>query len=165
MSLVRSNRRQLRTPFSSFNPTVAFPTMEDFENRMNTFVERAFAEPFSPALPEAIGWVPAVDIVESPAELTLTAELPGIDQKDVALSVEDGVLTLRGEKNVEHEQQDKKTYMYERNYGAFQRAFVLPTNIDPGKIAAEFDKGVLTVHLPKDGQARPRGRQIDIKRT
>jgi HSP20 family protein len=86
-----------------------------------------------------------------------------MDQKDVDVSVENGVLTIRGEKTDEREKEDKKTYLYERSYGAFQRSFMLPTTVETDKIAAEFEKGVLKVHLPKDGEAKPKGRKIEIR--
>jgi HSP20 family protein len=169
MALVKSSRRPTRLAFPSFGPPTAFPSFEDFENRMNRFMQRAFTEPFGEqfgtAMSEPIGWVPAMDIVETAKELTVTAELPGIDQKDIDVSVEDGVLTIRGEKNDEREQEDKRVYLYERSYGSFQRAFTLPTNVDATKVAAEFAKGVLKVHLPKDGEAKPKGRKVEIKTT
>jgi HSP20 family protein len=166
MALVRSQRRTPRTLFPGFAASTfpAFPTFEDVENRMSRFIERALSEPFSATFAEPIGWAPAVDIVETPKEFTLTAELPGMDLKDVTLSVEDGVLTLRGEKVEERkEEEDKKIYLYERTYGAFQRSFALPAGVDSSKVSAEFQKGVLKVHIPKDGEAAPKGRTIEIK--
>jgi HSP20 family protein len=131
---------------------------------MSRFIERALSEPFSATFAEPVGWAPAVDIVETPKEFTLTAELPGMDLKDVTLSVEDGVLTLRGEKVEERkEEENKKVYLYERTYGAFQRSFALPAGVDSSKVSAEFQKGVLKVHIPKDGEAVPKGRTIEIK--
>ena len=163
MPLVKSSRRPARIAFPSFGSPDTFPSIDDFENRMNRFMERAFSEPFSVAFTEPIGWMPAMDIVETAKELTVTAELPGMDQKDVDVSVENGVLTIRGEKTDEREKEDKKTYLYERSYGAFQRSFMLPTTVETDKIAAEFEKGVLKVHLPKDGEAKPKGRKIEIR--
>ena len=164
MALVRYTRRQPRFAFPTFG-TAMSPTFEDFENRMNRFIERAFAEPFTAPLPESMGWVPAMDIVETAKEVTLTAELAGIDQKDVDITVEDGVLTIRGEKTEERKEEDekdKKVYLYERSYGSFQRSFALPPGVDGTKINAEFDKGVLKVHMPKDGTAKPKGRKIEV---
>ena len=163
MPLVKSSRRPARIAFPGFGSPNAFPTLDDFETRMNRFMERALSDPFGVAFTEPIGWMPAMDIVETAKELTVTAELPGMDQKDVDVSVEHGVLTIRGEKTDEREHEDKKTYLYERNYGAFQRSFMLPTTVAADKVAAEFDKGVLKVHLPKDGEAKPKGRKIEIK--
>ncbi len=165
MAIVRSNRRPARITFPNLSPSGTFPSFEDVEDRMNRFMQRAFGEPFSVALTEPLGWVPAMDIVETAKELTVSAELPGMDQKDIDISVEDGVLTIRGEKTDEREHEDKKVYLYERSYGSFQRAFTLPANVETDKIAAEFEKGVLKIHVPKDGQAKPKGRKIEIKKT
>ena len=165
MALVRFTRRPPRTAFPGFISTTAFPTFDDVENRMNRFIERALNEPFAATpLPETLGWMPAVDIVETPKELVLTAELPGMELKDIDVSVEEGVLTIRGEKFEEKkEEEDKKVYLYERNYGTFQRAFALPTGADASKINAEFAKGVLKIHIPKNAEVKPAGRKVEIK--
>jgi HSP20 family protein len=87
-----------------------------------------------------------------------------MELKDIDVAVEEGVLTIRGEKVEEHkEEEDKKVYLYERSYGSFERSFKLPPGVDPAKVNAEFSKGVLKVHLPKDGEAKPKGRKIEIK--
>ena len=165
MALVRFTRRQPRTAFPGFLPSTAFPTFDDVENRMNRFIERALNEPFAaPTFPETIGWVPAMDIVETPKEIALTAELPGMELKDIAVNVEDGVLSISGEKTEEKkEEEDKKVYLFERTYGSFQRSFSLPTGIDSSKVNAEFSKGVLKVHIPKNGDLKPAGRKVEIK--
>lgn len=165
MALVRFTRRQPRTAFPGFLSSAAFPTFDDVENRMNRFIERALTEPFAaPAFPETIGWVPAMDIVETPKEFTLAAELPGMELKDITVNVEDGVLSISGEKTEEKkEEEDKKVYLYERSYGSFQRSFSLPTGVDASKVNAEFSKGVLKVHVPKNGEAKPAGRRVEIK--
>lgn len=143
-----------------------FPGIEDAEKRLNRFFERALADPFDAfgAAPEAIGWLPPMEIVENEKELTLTAELPGMEEKDVDVAIEDGILTVRGEKTEERkEEEGKKVYLYERNYGAFERSFALPSTVDPGKVTAEFNKGVLKVHLLKDAMSKPKGRKVEIK--
>ena len=171
MALVRLNRRQPRTalpPFPSAGTFAALPGFDDLENRMNKLIERVFTEPFSVTLPESIGWVPAIDIVEAEKEFVVSAELPGLDEKNVDVSVEEGLLTIKGEKTEEKEEKkegaaEKKFYLYERNYGAFSRSFALPPSVDATKIEAEFKKGVLTVHLPKTLETKPNGRKVEIK--
>ena len=165
MTLVRFTRRPPRIAFPGFTTPTAFPTFDDVENRMSRFIERALNEPFAAtSSPETLGWLPAVDIVETPKELTLTAELPGLELKDIDVTVEEGVLTIRGEKLEEKkEEEEKKVYLYERNYGSFQRAFALPNLVDASKINAEFAKGVLKVHIPKTGEAKPIGHKVEIK--
>lgn len=165
MTLVRFTRRPPRVAFPGFTTPTAFPTFDDVENRMSRFIERALNEPFTATpSPEALGWLPAVDIVETPKELMLTAELPGLELKDIDVTVEEGVLTIRGEKIEEKkEEEEKKVYLYERNYGSFQRAFALPNLVDASKINAEFAKGVLKVRIPKTGEAKPIGHKVEIK--
>jgi HSP20 family protein len=165
MALVRFTRRQPRLAFPGFFPSTAFPTFDDVENRMSRFIERALNEPFAaPTFPETIGWVPAMDIFETPKEFALTAELPGMELKDITVNVEDGVLAISGEKIEEKkEEEDKKVYLYERSYGSFQRSFSLPTGVDASKVNAEFTKGVLKVHIPKNGEVKPAGRKVEIK--
>lgn len=166
MALVKFQRRPARIAFPDFSAGV-FPGFDDAENRMNRFIDRVFNEPFGTlALPETIGWIPAMDVAENAKELTLSAELPGMDQKDIDVSVEDGVLTIKGEKLEERkEEEDKKSYLVERSYGTFHRSFALPPNVNGDKVSAEFDKGVLKVHLPKDAEVKPKGRKVDIKTT
>jgi HSP20 family protein len=97
-------------------------------------------------------WTPAVDFKESEREFVLTAELPGMEEKDVTVELEQNVLTIKGEKRTERDEKSEKDGQYhlvERSYGYFQRAFTLPPAVDGAKIQADFSKGVLTVHLPK----------------
>ena len=163
MALVRFQRRTPRAAFPGFAPPASFSTFDDFESRMNRFIERAFNEPFSAALAEPIGWMPAMDLVESPKEFLLTAELPGLDEKNVDVSIEDGVMTISGEKAEEKKEEDKKVYLYERTYGSFQRSFSLPSGIDGSKVTAEFNKGLLKVHIPKNGDVAPKGHKVEVK--
>ena len=162
MALVRFTRRQPRVSFPAFSGT---PTFEDMESRVRNLIDGVMPVPFDGDLAaETIGWSPATEIAETPTELSLTAELPGMEKKDVDISVEDGVLTLRGEKTQERtEGKDKKEYyLWERSYGAFERSFTLPRTVDPSKISAEFDKGVLKVKMPKTEEAKSKGRKIEI---
>jgi len=164
MALVRFQRRAPRAAFPGFSPA-AFSTFDDFDNRMNRFIERAFTEPFGAALAEPIGWMPAMDLVETPKEFTLAAELPGLDEKNVDISIEDGVMTISGEKSEEKKEEDKKVYLYERTYGSFQRSFSLPSGVDGSKVTAEFSKGLLKVHIPKNGDVAPKAHKVEVKTT
>ena len=166
MALVRFTRRQPRISFPGFTGATTLPTIDDVENRMSRFIDRALSDPFNAeTFPHVIGWVPATEIIETPEELILTAELPGMDQKDIDLTVEEGVLTLRGEKLEEKKETeaDKKVYLFERNYGSFERSFALPLAVDSAKITAAFDKGVLKIHMPKTIEAKAKGRKVEIK--
>lgn len=106
---------------------------------------------------------PAVDVVESDGGYRITAELPGLDAKDVDISVSGDLLTVRGEKSETREETDKGTHVSERRYGSFQRAFSLPDSVDRDRIEAAFEKGVLTIKLPKSEAARAVEKKIEIK--
>ena len=165
MAITRFTRREPRFAFPSFLPTGTFPAFADVENRMNRFMERMLTEPFDATLPESIGWLPAMDIVENDESLMLTAELPGMTQKDIDVSVENGVLTVKGEKAEERreEKKENKIHLYERTYGSFQRSFALPPTVDGNGITAKFDNGVLTLNMPKTPAAKASAKKIEIK--
>ena len=105
---------------------------------------------------------PAVDVAETEKEFQITAELPGIDEKNLDVTVSNGVLTIKGEKQEEKEEKDKNYYLSERRYGSFQRTFQLPDGVDQNKIAANFEKGVLRVTLPKTAEAVTQQKKIPI---
>ena len=150
-------------------PATLFPSLARDMDQFQANVRRMFENPLSSldafsTLPQPIGWVPAVEISNSPTELTLTAELAGVDPKDVHLQVDGDALILRGEKEARRTEGDEGTeyYVVERNYGSFERAFTLPSNIDAAKIKANFERGLLIVHMPKTAASTPRGREIPI---
>jgi HSP20 family protein len=124
----------------------------DYWHSLRTEMDRMF-DRFSGMAPFRHGTapnaIPAVDIVEDPSAFTLTAELPGLSDNDVQVSVSDNVLTIRGEKQQSHEEKDKDYHLIERSYGAFQRSFTLPASINRDAIAAEFANGVLKIQMPK----------------
>ncbi len=104
---------------------------------------------------------PAVDITEDDAAFKLSAELPGMAEKDIEVSLAGDTLTIKGEKRQEKEESKQDYHLTERSYGAFQRSFVLPESVDSGKIAAAFGNGVLTVTVPKTARALPK--KIEVK--
>jgi HSP20 family protein len=106
---------------------------------------------------------PAVDISEDDAAYKVTAELPGMNEKDIEVAVSGDTLTLKGEKRQEKEQKDKSFYLSERSYGSFQRSFCVPDGVDRDKIAADFSKGVLTVTMPKTAKAVEQQKKIEVK--
>jgi HSP20 family protein len=106
--------------------------------------------------------MPAVDIVEKDNAYEITAELPGIDEKNVDIKYADGMLTIRGEKEESKEERKKEYHLSERRYGAFHRSFNVPAGTDPDRITANFSKGVLTVTLPKSAEARNKEKKIAV---
>jgi len=111
----------------------------------------------------ALDMAPAVDVVERDKEFELTAELPGMDEKNIELKLSNGMLTIKGEKKEEREEREKDYYVSERRYGSFMRSFQVPKGVDTGKIEATFSKGVLTVKLPKTAEAQTSEKTISIK--
>jgi len=107
--------------------------------------------------------VPKLDVAELKDRFEIKAELPGMEEKDIDLSIEDGLLTISGEKKAETEEKDKGYYLKECSYGTFSRSVRLPDNIADDKIEAKFKKGVLTIDLPKKEIAPPKSRKIAIK--
>ncbi len=106
-------------------------------------------------------WAPSVDIVEDDKEWLVKTDLPEVKKDDVKVTVEDGVLTVTGERKFEKEEKDKKYHRIERSYGNFFRSFTLPDGADASKVNAEFKEGVLKVHLPKGEKAKPKA--VDVK--
>jgi len=105
-------------------------------------------------------WLPAVDIFENDDNLTIRAEIPGMKTEDIKVEVEDGVLTLHGEKKRQDEIDKANSYRMERVYGGFTRRFSLPTAVDASKVAATYKDGVLELVLPKADEAKPRRIEI-----
>lgn len=137
--------------------------LEGFGGRMRRWMDYP---PFgmsllrTPLLSEAAGWLPAVELIEADHEFVLTAEIPGMVKDDVDVFVEDNILTLKGEKKVEHEEEHDRMHIHEREYGSFERCFTLPRNVDVERIKAEYHDGIVEVHLPKGEEAK--GRHIQI---
>lgn len=125
-------------------------------------MERLFDRFFEPAEMPTLGdWSPTVDVSEDKDTITIKAELPGVEQKDIAVSLQDGMLSIKGEKRAEREEKDKRYHRVERSYGAFYRSIQLPSAVDAGKVAATFKDGVVTITLPKAPEAK--GTTIPIK--
>lgn len=106
---------------------------------------------------------PAIDLVEKDGAYEISAELPGLDEKNVEVRLSNHTLTIRGEKSEEKEDKQKDYYLSERRYGSFQRSFQLPDGVDADKIDAKFAKGVLTVILPKTAEAKKAEKKITVK--
>jgi HSP20 family protein len=107
-------------------------------------------------------WAPAVDIQETEKEYVIKADLPEVKKPDVKVEFEEGVLTLEGERRLEKEDKGNKFHKIEREYGKFVRRFALPTQVDANALSAEFKEGVLTVHLPKAANAKPKAIAVNV---
>ena len=109
------------------------------------------------------GATPAIDIIEKDNAYEVTAELPGMDEKNIEVKLVNGGLTIKGEKQEEMEEKKKNYYLHERSFGSFERRFAVPESVDTNKIEATFKKGILTVTLPKKAEAQKPETKIEVK--
>ncbi len=147
-------RSEMDRLFDRFTSGFGFPSL-----RRMLDVEPSFPAAWS----FGDGGVPAVDVTESASAYKITAELPGMSEKDVEVSLTEDMLTIKGEKRAEREEKGENRYLSERSYGAFQRSFSLPRGVDRDKLAASFANGVLTVTLPKTVEAQKQEKKIEVK--
>ena len=145
----------------------------DLRNEIDTLFDRFFSGsllgPFvgfeaQPLRQRLGGTVPKVDVSETDKEIQVVAELPGLKQEDVDLSLDDDVLTIRGERQDSREEKEKQYHLTERSYGLFERSFQLPDSVDRDRISAKFENGLLTVTLPKSEKVKASARRIEIGR-
>jgi HSP20 family protein len=138
-----------------WNPTRSL--MTDFDRIFDSMLNHDW-----PRLSVGQSWMPAVDVNETEKEFFLTADMPGLDKKDVSIDIHDGVITIQGERSTDNDKSVDGYRIRERHLGSFNRSFRLPDNLNEEKIDAKFKNGVLTVTLPKAKEIIPEGRQINI---
>ena len=139
-----------------------FRELEDMNVRLNRFFGQAPARTTDGEGLFFGDWTPAMDVEETDKEYLLKADLPAVKKDDVKVGIEDGVLTLEGERKQEKEEKNKKLHRIERSYGKFVRRMTVPTDVDEGKVVADFKDGVLNVHLPKSATAKPRAIKVNV---
>jgi HSP20 family protein len=139
-----------------WNPARDYARMQDEVNRLfeNSLGFTRNAESF--------GWTPAVDVFEDTEGVTFKFDLPEVDGKDVEVRLEDGTLTIRGERKLEREDKPEGYHRIERAYGTFARSFTLPPTLDPNKVTAEHKNGVLRVFIPKRAEAKPKSINVKV---
>jgi HSP20 family protein len=137
-----------------------------FRNEMDRIFDNFFSDPFGllPISRLESAFTPRVDVVETEKEVTVTAEIPGMDEKDIQVTLMDGRLTIGGEKSSEHEEETGQYHRMERSYGSFRRDVVLPAEVERDKVDAVFSKGVLTITLPKLAESVKRTRKIPVQK-
>jgi HSP20 family protein len=150
------------TLLTRWAPLREFASMQDRMNRMN----RLFRESYSPESPEealtTTSFAPPVDIYEDEHTITLKMEVPGIDEKDIDVRLENNTLTVHGERKIEKEEKEENFRRIERQYGSFTRSFTLPSSVDPGQVIANYDKGVLKITLAKKADAKPKQIKVNV---
>jgi len=150
------------TLLTRWEPFRELSTMQDRMNRMN----RVFREQYSPQNPEealtTAGFAPPVDIYEDEHTITLKLEVPGIDEKDIDVRIENNTLTVHGERKIEKEEKEENFRRIERQYGSFTRSFTLPSTVDPAQVSANYERGVLKINLAKKAEARPKQIKVNV---
>jgi len=132
-------------------------TLTRFRQEFDDLFNRCLVNPFNlGSLAQFGAWGPSLDLVESDNELTVTAELPGVNPKEIEVNVTGNTLTIRGEKKQEREEKGKDFHRVERHYGSFHRSVELPVAVDADQVKAEYKDGVLTLRLPKHPEAKPK---------
>jgi HSP20 family protein len=132
------------------------------QNRMNRF----FRESYGPEGPEealtTTSFAPPVDIYEDEHTITVKMEVPGIDEKDIDVRIDNNTLTVHGERKMEKEEKEENFRRVERQYGSFTRSFTLPSSVDSGQVSAHYDKGVLKINLAKKAEAKPKQIKVNV---
>ncbi|MEY9626373.1 Hsp20/alpha crystallin family protein [Sinorhizobium fredii] len=165
---IKPEEKAVRHTAESWLPFESLRT--EIDRLFDDFAPNFWRRPLGSALmhratfPSTWAVAPAVDLVEKDNGYKITAELPGMEEKDIEVRVSNDTLTIRGEKQEEKEEKDKGYVLSERRYGSFQRIFKLPEGVKADDIVATFSKGVLTVNLPKTEQAQQNERKIEIKK-
>ncbi len=131
---------------------------KEMDDLWSRFLE---GRPFAGFMAE--GWAPSADISETKDKVIVKVDLPGLEAADVQLSISGDLLTVKGEKKQEQEEKDEHHHYVERSYGAFQRSFRLPVEVDSDKVQAKFDKGVLRITLPKTARAKKKEIKVQVK--
>jgi HSP20 family protein len=146
------------TVLTRFEPFREFATLQDRINRV-------FRDSYSAGQDDSLttsSFAPAVDVYEDEHQVTLKVEVPGIDEKDIDVRVENNTLTVHGERKIEKEEKEENYRRVERQYGSFTRTFSLPTTVDTENVAATYDKGVLKITLPKKAEAKPKQIKVSV---
>jgi HSP20 family protein len=146
------------TVLTRWDPFREFTTLQD---RMNRLFQQSFGEGREESLTTG-AFAPAVDVYEDEHNVTLKIEIPGIDEKELDIRVENNILTVHGERKFEKEEKEENYRRIERQYGSFTRSFTLPNTVDPDSVQANYDKGVLKIRLAKKAEAKPKQIKVNI---
>ncbi len=146
------------TVLTRWDPFREFSTLQD---RMNRLFQQSYGDGRDEALTTST-FAPPVDVYEDEHNVTLKIEVPGIDEKDLDIRVENNTLTVHGERNFEKEEKEENYRRVERQYGSFTRSFTLPTTVDADQVKADYDKGVLKISLPKKPEAKPKQIKVNV---
>lgn len=133
-------------------------------SRMSRLFDEAFRNGIATQDGSLVGsWMPAVDVLEEKDAVRIAIELPGVKPEDVQITVENRILTVRGQKHQAAQEQTERVHRFERTWGAFERSFTVPETVDTDRVSAAYEHGVLTVSLPKVERAKPRQIQVEVR--
>jgi len=147
------------TVLTRWEPFREFTTLQD---RMNRLFRNSFGPEAQDQSLSTSAFAPPVDVYEDEHNVTLKIEVPGIDEKDIDVRIENNTLTVHGERKFEKEEKEENFRRVERQYGSFTRSFTLPTTVDAEKVSAHYDKGILKVSLPKKAEAKPKQIKVNV---
>ena len=147
------------TVLTRFEPFREFANLQD---RINRAFRESYSEDGRDEALTTSSFAPAVNVYEDEHNVTLKIEVPGIDEKDIDVRIENNTLTVHGERKIEKEEKEENYRRVERQYGSFTRTFTLPTTVDSEKVSATYDKGVLKVALPKKAEAKPKQIKVNV---
>src|SRR5437879_11566558 len=148
------------TVLTRWDPFREFTTLQE---RMNRLVRDQYrAEGGSEESLTTTNFAPPVDVYEDEHSITLKIEVPGIDEKDIDVRIENNTLTVHGERKFEKEEKEENFRRVERQYGSFTRSFTLPNSVDPGQVSADYDKGGRKINLPKNAEAKPKQIKVNL---
>jgi HSP20 family protein len=151
------------TLLTRWNPFGELSTTQEGMNRMNRLFRELYGHPEGPE--EALtttSFAPPVDIYEDEHNITVKMEVPGIDETDMDVRIDNNTLTVQGERKVEKEEKEENFCRVERHYGSFTRSFTLPSSVDLGQVRADYEKGVLKIKLAKKAEAKPKQIKVNV---
>jgi HSP20 family protein len=155
----RFPKEEIMTVLTRWDPLRDLATLQ---NRMNRFVRESYSPESAEEALTTTGFAPPVDVYEDEHNIALKIEVPGIDEKDIDVRVENNTLTVHGERKFEKEEKEENFRRVERHYGSFTRSFTLPSTVDPEQVTATYDKGVLKIRLAKKAEAKPKQIKVNV---
>jgi HSP20 family protein len=147
------------TVITRWDPFREFSTLQD---RMNSLFRQNYGTEGREESLTTSSFAPAVDVYEDEHQVTLKIEVPGVDEKDIDVRIENNVLTVHGERKFEKEEKEENFRRVERQYGSFTRTFTLPNTVDSENVQASYDKGILKIALPKKSEAKPKQIKVNV---
>jgi HSP20 family protein len=150
------------TLLTRWDPLRELSIMQDRLNRMNRLSRESYAPEGAEEALTTTSFAPPVDIYEDEHNITLKLEVPGIDERDIDVRIDNNTLTVHGERKIEKEEKEENFRRVERQYGSFTRSFTLPSSVDPQQVSADYNQGVLKIRLAKKAEAKPKQIKVNV---